>query len=274
MPRLLEADRGRSGALGDTVASARTGPEESGDDDEFPRRALRLHASPSPRLAELSYDEFPYRRTGAVRYLPVPAALCEGAHGGPTENGSYFEVLARRHTRAPAGPPTDTQLATLLWAVAKVHTEHRTRYGRWQHRSTPSAGGRHPIDLVLSGWGDPNGLLLYDPLAHAVDALAPAYPSGVAELAAVALACSGTRAGVAMWHVAQPRRTAARYDAAESLIWRDAGALIATTAMTCEALALACTPLGATGEPWLSAVLAGDGRVVGVGGCVIGSRSE
>lgn len=260
--------------MGDTVNGRPHGVDELGDGEYADCRALRLQSSPSPRLAELPYIEFPYRRTGAVRYLPAPAALGATSPVRPAALGSFIELVARRQTRAPAGPPTDAHLAALLWAVAKVYAQRPTENGRWQHRSTPSAGGRHPIDLVLTGQASPADLLLYDPVAHALVALAPDDAAGIAALAAVAKGCTGTEAGVVMWHVAQPARTEARYIHAESLVWRDAGALVATTAIVCEAMGLACTPLGATGEPWLSAVLASDGRVVGVGGCVVGSRAE
>jgi hypothetical protein len=258
--------------MGHDVEGSPRDPEKFEDQGIEGQLVMRLGSSPSRRQLELPVIEFPYRRTGAVRYLPVPAALSDARSESPS-GSSCFEVLARRRTRAPAGPPTDADLAVLLWAVAKVHIQRPIEHGTWQHRPTPSAGGRHPIDLILTGWPGPTDLLLYDPVAHALATLSPAYTDAMPALVTLARECSGTAAGVVIWHVAQPSRTASRYFHAESLVWRDAGALVAVTSIVCEAMGLACTPLGATGDPWLSTVLAGDGWVAGVGGCVIGSRT-
>jgi hypothetical protein len=78
--------------------------------------------------------------------------------------------------------------------------------------------------------------------------------------------------GTILWHAAQPGRTFARYEHGESLVWRDAGALVAMTALVAEGLGLNCCPIGITGEPYLSSALETEGRVVGVGGTVVGGR--
>lgn len=65
-------------------------------------------------------------------------------------------------------------------------------------------------------------------------------------------------------------RTLAKYRQGESLVWRDAGALVATIGFACNAIGIKCTPFGPTGEPFLSRLLGGPGAPKGVGGCVIG----
>ncbi len=90
----------------------------------------------------------------------------------------------------------------------------------------------------------------------------------------VAVTAAGGKGGVILWFAAQFARTRAFYEQADSLVWRDAGALVATVALLAETLDLACCPLGVTGEPLLSQVLGSDDAVVGAGGCMIGARID
>jgi hypothetical protein len=85
------------------------------------------------------------------------------------------------------------------------------------------------------------------------------------------VACEANR-GTVIWLLAQPARTARKYRHPESLIWRDAGILIGTIALVAEALGVACTPLGPTGEPWLSRALGAQGCLAGLGGVLLGRR--
>lgn len=69
--------------------------------------------------------------------------------------------------------------------------------------------------------------------------------------------------------VAELGKTAAKYQHGESLIWRDAGALLAVMAVVAEALDCVLCPLGITGEPWASR-LAPPGVLTGVGLVLVG----
>lgn len=73
--------------------------------------------------------------------------------------------------------------------------------------------------------------------------------------------------------VAEPGKTQAKYFNHESLVWRDAGALLATMGFVAEALNLNYCPIGITGEPWAS-MLSSEGNLVGVGAALIGGRAR
>ena len=76
--------------------------------------------------------------------------------------------------------------------------------------------------------------------------------------------------GSIIWFVARSNITRARYTNPESVIWRDAGALLATICLAATALNLVACPIGASGEPFIRRLLAAPDHVYGVGACAIG----
>jgi hypothetical protein len=71
--------------------------------------------------------------------------------------------------------------------------------------------------------------------------------------------------------VAEPGLTESKYEAATSLVWRDAGVLLGTIAMAAEALSLNFSPMGVTGEPWVGQLVP-SAPLVGVGAAFVGAR--
>ncbi len=235
---------------------------------------MRLaHDVPVPRTIGRPYEEFVYRLAGEWYYLPEPRIA----------EAPFFETLLSRRTRRTFGPVDEEHLSALLWFTAKTLATRRGAVPRrngpysqshWEHRVTPSAGGRHPIDVVVmrpsvTGAG---ALSIYDPISHALGPLESADELSLANLSEAVRNVVPPEDGAILWHVAQPQRTFSRYEAGESLLWRDVGCLVATTALVAEALGLACCPLGITGAPDLVRVLGDARRLAGVGGCIIGTR--
>ena len=79
--------------------------------------------------------------------------------------------------------------------------------------------------------------------------------------------------GTVLLFVADFALSAAFYESGESLVWRDAGALLATLALTSEALHLNCCPLGFTGESIVQQILSAD-RFGGAGGMIVGNQPD
>ena len=219
--------------------------------------------SPALRPSELPYREFHYPRR-AANYLSVPS---------PLSRATLFDVLESRQTcRSFEGPLDEPALSTILWYSSKTRTTRREASGFvWQHRPSPSGGGRHPLDLLV--WqSDTVGPCLYDPIAHSLVELNANTPSAGEELIAHTRHIVPFKTASLIWFAAQFDRTLSRYQHGESVVWRDAGVLTAAICLIAEALGLSCCPLGITGEPFISRLLGSKSLVVGAGGLLIGRR--
>lgn len=239
---------------------------------------------PCPRRVPSAAEEFAYStgerlRLPAVQHVPV----------------DLWTTLSHRRSHREFATLDLVALSALLWYTNRIieQSPEVSALGRraWEHRVTPSAGGRHPIDVWVcspsGGWpstrlarvsGHHRSIWLYDAQSHALlELVYKDYDAALALEALPAQALEGGRGldlATVMWHVAQVGRTKAAYENPESLIWRDAGCLVAMTALVATGLGLACCPLGPTGEPFVSRVIgASPSQLRGVGGCIVGRLS-
>lgn len=72
--------------------------------------------------------------------------------------------------------------------------------------------------------------------------------------------------------VAEPGMYAAKYQACESLVWRDAGVLVGYLSLVAEVLGLDFCPLGSTGGSALG-YLDQQPQLLGVGVALVGGRN-
>lgn len=220
--------------------------------------------SPMPRLKELSYSEFKYAVIDK-RYLPAPEQEIGREIGA---------VLSARRTRRVFKPISLDDLSLLLWHSARAASvSDPSAYTRWQHRPVPSAGGRHPIDLLVlrkcEGFWQ---VYLYNPISHSVSKLALRGGTSPDQFVDRINKVVPVGQATVIWFGAQFDRTMSKYKNGESLVWRDAGALISIISIVAEALEMNSCALGVTGEPWLSSLLDSGKNVVGAGGMLIGCR--
>ncbi len=103
-----------------------------------------LAGEPQPRRRRRLGVTVAYPTVGAPILLPRPQA----------PRRSFFAVLAARHTRRAFAELSVSDLSTLLWFTARLHgtAPGIAINGRaeWEHRIPPSAGGRHPIDIIVT----------------------------------------------------------------------------------------------------------------------------
>jgi len=220
--------------------------------------------SPKPWPNRRPQSPYAYRTVGKT-YLPSPVE-CDPQTG-------FFSVFQERITRREFGPVDDPAFWTWLWNSVGVSSSTPIHsLERWQHRRYPSSGGVHEIDvLIVDRIG--HRLFRYDPIAHATEQVACASEGALSNLTHQAENTLALHKGRLLWMVADVDLIAAKYEYPESLIWRDAGIVAATMCYVAEAMNLACCPLGVTGEPHISEMLGSSGRIIGVGGMVIGSRT-
>lgn len=219
-------------------------------------------SEPVPRETELPFEPYGFA-TIARRSLPIP----EGVTSAPT-----LEVLHRRRSRRTFGPLSAEQLSSLLWFAAKTLSTAREPSGfPWKHQPAPSGGGRHPVHiLVMAPAVDRAAVHLYEPEGHALLTLDVPSVTVPNQFLTSLESVLSPQQGTVLWFAADHLRTATRYERGESLVWRDAGALLATIGIAAEALDLNCCAYGLLGDDWISRLLP-PSRFVGVGGCVIGS---
>jgi len=217
-------------------------------------------AEPVPREAEIPFQPFRFVRR-SVAYLPTPSKL---------PDASLVDVFQRRRSSRQFGELPLPSLAKLLWIVMRASVDHPTApQPAWEHRPAPSAGGRHPIHILA--FLPPTGNVhLYDPTAHALleldcknAKLAPEFLATVDSVVPLGL-------GTLLWFVADYPKTLSRYRCGESLIWRDAGVLLASFSYAAEAMNIGCCAVGLTGDSWVTSTF-GTQALGGVGGLIVGT---
>lgn len=185
---------------------------------------------------------------------------------------SFDTVLEKRKSLRSFNHITIQDISDLLWHVAKVKTIFQQENGYiLTHRGTASAGARHPIDIIIS-----NSQLLsaedfhyYNPFEHSLNKLAIPRNDKAAFFQHIEGIIDTTNATI-IWFVAHKKRTSAKYSYADSLIYRDAGALIQAIQMVCAAMDINSCAIGSLGEPFISSFFNNQTGVSGAGGILIG----
>ncbi len=227
--------------------------------------------SPRPKQQPDRYTPFVWP-DGHFRLLTPQWVSQEELADGCSAERHVLRVLARRRSKRTFSRLDMSELSQLLWHCARTQATSPSPLGfELEQRPTPSGGAIHPIHLLVKLAGEPQWCR-YDSRVHAlVDVV------GSADLLRDLLAHSefvlpGAEA-TRILLVAEPGKTQAKYEDAASVIWRDAGALLAIMAVVAEALGSHFCPLGITGEPWASR-LAPPGILAGVGMALIGNSPE
>lgn len=180
----------------------------------------------------------------------------------------FREVALSRRTRRAFSQLSIEALGALLRLTAKRQQWGSAELGfPVERRPTPSAGAIHPIHLVFAGPGS-GAWRRYDPASHELRGIDGA-PSPADALEAMQQVVEAPHATL-MLLAAEPGKTSSKYESAQSLIWRDAGALLGTLALAAEALDLSFCPLGVTADAWVRGLVDQPG-LVGVGAAFVGS---
>ena len=147
-----------------------------------------------------------------------------------------------------------------------------SRFGEWESRAAPSAGGLHSIGIACFRIDNTRFCGLYDPEEHVLrssTAFESAWSINRREIGNIL----GAKHGVTLQFVGDRRRYEACYRNWEILFWRDAGVLLGFVAVIATALGLTPMPVGRNGTELIEA--AGfDSRYLAGGGIHIGSANE
>ena len=225
--------------------------------------AITRLQSPIPRVRPLKVQDLRWPTT-PLRVLAAPM------HPGGVD---VFHVLNGRRTDRHFRRLSERSLSTFLWYSARTRFAYVDASGRrFESKPAPSAGGCHPHDLMIIRPGR-GGLeaSVYDSRAHALAKLRCQTAALRRFVRHVADAVRPEQ-GTIVWLLAQPQRTENHYHFPESLLCRDAGALIGIMAVVADSLNLAFCPVGATGDPHITRLFRTRQDAYGFGGAILGGR--
>jgi SagB-type dehydrogenase family enzyme len=198
----------------------------------------------------LSAEPTPRKAPGVCQPSPWPNGKVERLAPPRHPRQSFCDVVNARRSRRTFAPLGAVDLSTLLWLSARVVASEPSPLGvDLSLRPVPSAGALHPIHILLCGERD-NRWRRYDPISHAlVDVEDGSISVASARLAVNPAVAVGE--GTLIWLVAEPGRTAAKYENGEGLIWRESGAILSQLGLVSSLLGLHYCSLGLTGSDWM-----------------------
>ncbi len=219
-----------------------------------------MFPEPLPRAEPSRYSVFkwPAGRSQALfpRSAPLPVDM--------------VSLLEKRQTRRDFTKPLgNVALGEFLWLACRSRGARPSPYGPDQEsRPHPSAGAMHPIHVLIAREDGP--WERYDPVEHVLVEL----PGSVESAAAgrtVAQSVVSVGCAVVVGLVAEPGKTAAKYENPETLVWRDAGVVLGYMSLIAEALELSFCPLGVTGQSQFADLLPNPTSLHGVGLALLGA---
>ncbi len=219
---------------------------------------------PIPRPKSKPTQAFGFFYTG---FLPLPK-------GAKHPQRSLTSVLsARRSLRNFDAPLSFSQLAALIWQSARIREKRFLENGtKWESRIAPSAGGCHPIHIVIIGAPDfPRDVLVYDAEHNGFGIVGSVDARLLRKTIREIDRCLRVQKGTALCFLADVARTENKYVNPESLIWRDSGALLATISLVAESMGIQSCGLGIHDTASLRKMLKLPASVIGVGGCIVSS---
>ncbi|MBN8667349.1 MAG: hypothetical protein J0M30_07580 [Chitinophagales bacterium] len=183
----------------------------------------------------------------------------------------FIQTIKNRRSNRVFSKLDIDKLNQVLFLSSKVLTTDVLESGYIiSHRASPSAGARHPIDiLVMSPCIGKNELCYYNPFDHSLNTLY-IEKRDIEEFISHLNSILPTQDATIIWFIAHPGRTAMKYENPLSLVWRDAGALIYCLQISATALDVNSCSIGSLGEPYISRMFKKYGNVFGVGGLLIG----
>ncbi len=189
-----------------------------------------------------------------------------------SEQVDFLEVFTqRRSVKQLGGCPLDV-LSKVLHLAVKPYCIAKDDYGVTVSRSAaPSAGGRHPIDILVGlQEKEDRQLYLYQPIGHSLKHLCvpkelqrnffkdveQTLPFGESTL---------------LWFSVQYLRTASKYSDPMSLIWRDVGAQLCCFQQAAKYAGADSCPIGYLAEESFDRMFESK-KIQSGGGLIIGKR--
>jgi len=183
---------------------------------------------------------------GVRAALPDWPIVTDWATSFETPTRDFMAVLATRRSSTGAAVGDDELAALLRHSTMLRHRGSDGRFGRWESRPTPSAGGMHAIRILCLPWQPTGTGGIYDADRHVLfdpPSLGEALRLNRSNVGELTAATDGTTLQL----VADIGHYDSCYRNSSSLMWRDSGALCATIGLVAAALSLTAVVLGRIG---------------------------
>lgn len=219
-------------------------------------------SGPSIRATVLPFVPFNYPCKNEFKLPKVGEAV---------QAKSFIEVFKGRRSVKRIGCCSLDDLSKILYYAYKPYEISKDDYGVTVSRSaSPSAGGRHPIDILVGlHEQDRRRLFLYEPIKHTLKRLAVSEEKQRLFFEDVESTLPFGDS-VLLWFSMQYMRTASKYTDYMSLIWRDVGAQLCCFQQAAKYVGLESCPIGYLAEESFHELFDSDALVSG-GGMIIGS---
>lgn len=159
--------------------------------------------------------------------------------------GVFLDFLLTRRSSQKVGYISLEDITELLYYSNKIQSISIDDSGFLiSKRTAPSAGGRHPIDILVSLPSESTRFLqYYNPIDHSLSELSisieiqQSFFKEINKNLPLGDCCL-------IWFSIQTKKTQSKYENAESLYWRDAGALLYCIQIISNYLGFKSCPLG------------------------------
>lgn len=183
----------------------------------------------------------------------------------------FLETLFNRRSQREFSSLSKEELSYLLYICTKTEYLQSDVTGFiHSKRTAPSAGARHPVDLLISTnkSNSKRELSYYNPIDHSIGKLIiepdklESFFKEVAENLAIENACI-------IWFAIQTEKTASKYINPKTLYWKDTGALLYCIQLVAQYLNLKSCPLGTLANKSFPKLFKSS-QIVSGGGILIG----
>lgn len=157
----------------------------------------------------------------------------------------FLDVLLTRRSSTEFGSISLDTISELLFLSNNIQQIGIDESGYLiSKRTVPSAGGRHPVDILISLPSEDKRLLhYYNPIEHSLGELSLSQENLKYFFEDVNMNLPIDK-GCLIWFVIQRNKTETKYTNPESLYWRDTGALLYCLQLVANYLNLKSCPLG------------------------------
>lgn len=187
------------------------------------------------------------------------------------EQKDFLKVLFERRSDSNHRLTKSLDISELLFYSSKIKFLSSDQKGFIiSKRTAPSAGGRHPIDILVSPPGSLNqrNLFYYNPIDHSLNELnLPA--KRMKQFLSEVDKNLRIDSSFLLWFSIQTFKTSSKYLNPESLYWRDAGALLAILQLVGTFLGYKTCPIGTLAENKFKKLFEGYELISG-GGIIVG----